>query len=237
MTERDLSTTPTQRDALERLLSDDRLETYRRAAGEECDTVDLYLFNMNAAAAFLGPLHVLEVVMRNSMHAELGRFAGQEDWWTTGKVPLSDKHWGWIEDGIRWTNRGRAARRLPPASPGDQVADFDFRIWTAMLEKGPRDRGTEYERVLWQPIIRRAFPAYRGQRDWVDKLANRARNLRNRVSHHEPIFDEDLVRAYRGILDLVGFISPEVRAWLAARARVGGVVGKRPPRGEPIRRF
>lgn len=236
MADRDLTTTPEQRAELERLLSADRYATYRAAASEDCDPLDLYLFNMNAASALLGPLHILEVVMRNAMHARLAAYAGRDDWWATD-VPLSPKHWVWIDEGIKKTERSHALQGKPKPTPGDQVADFDFRIWTVMLERGPRKDGTEYERVLWQPIIRLAFPHFRGQRDWLDKLANRARVLRNRVSHHEPIFTTDLERDYKGILALVGYISPEVRGWLAHRSRLGGLAGKCPPVGTPIQWF
>lgn len=237
MPDPDLCTTDAQRAALGRLLSPERLGTYRDAAADTCDELDLYLFNMNTASAFLGPLHVLEVVLRNAMHEQLVRACGRSDWWNSSAVPLSDRHWRWIDEGVARTKASRSTKNLPAATSADQVADFDFRIWTTMLERGPRGRGQDYERVLWQPITRHAFPHYRGQRDWLDKLANRARNLRNRVSHHEPIFDQDLRRAYEGILALVGYVSPDVRAWLAARARAGVVVDRRPPVDDPVRWF
>ena len=50
------------------------------------------------------------------------------------------------------------------------------------------------------------------------------RILRNRIAHHEPIFNRDLADDYRQILEVTGWISPTTSEWLAWHSRVQAIL-------------
>lgn len=63
--------------SLESGFSEARLDTYLQharltnASATTADALDLYIWNLKVGAAFQGPLHALEVCLRNAMHANL----------------------------------------------------------------------------------------------------------------------------------------------------------------------
>jgi hypothetical protein len=58
-------------------LSTDRLATYRTASASSLEgAIELYVWNAAVAAAFFGPIGVLEVCLRNALDRQLaGRFS------------------------------------------------------------------------------------------------------------------------------------------------------------------
>ena len=52
--------------------------------------------------------------------------------------------------------------------------------------------------------------------------------LRNRIAHHEPIHQRDLAHDHAEVLEPIGWICPECRAWAEAVSRTPGVIGTRP---------
>ena len=77
------------------------------------------------------------------------------------------------------------------------------------------------ETTLWRPALRGAFPhrtvLSRGQ---AYKPLNDLRKLRNRIAHHEPIFERSLFDDHQRILDVTGRTSPEARTWIERHSRV-----------------
>ncbi|MDR1790860.1 MAG: hypothetical protein LBR20_04270 [Propionibacteriaceae bacterium] len=70
------------------ILSLDRHSTYLDACnGDQGQAVRLYAWNVAISAALWGGFNVMEVALRNTMHTQLARWVGREDWWN-GKVPL-----------------------------------------------------------------------------------------------------------------------------------------------------
>jgi Abi-like protein. len=75
--------------------------------------------------------------------------------------------------------------------------------------------------TLWRPALRGAFPhAVTLNRNGAHRPLDFLRTLRNRIAHHEPIFDRHLQQDYQSVLDLTGWISPHKRAWIEAHSRV-----------------
>jgi hypothetical protein len=63
-------------------LASDRFGTYLRACrGDRRGAIRLYTWNVEVSAALLGPMHLLEIVLRNSLHERLVEWTGQEMWW------------------------------------------------------------------------------------------------------------------------------------------------------------
>jgi len=77
-------------------------------------------------------------------------------------------------------------KQAKPLEAGRMVAELSFGFWTSLLD-------VRYERsnVLWPHLLRPTFPRMRNRdrkRKTISARINSIRLLRNRVSHHEPIW-------------------------------------------------
>ena len=205
---------------LEAAFSPERMGTYLRAAGEDRkQAVRLYTWNTAMCAAFYGPLQALEIAMRNAMHRELAACYGEE-WY--------DKRAAGLDRGARERiadARMTAQRARRTATPSRVVATLPFGFWVALLSAGGRieqaSPKADYEKTLWRPALRNAFPhraplTRRQAHEPLDVL----RALRNRIAHHEPVFARPLREDHDRILEVTGWISVDVRAWIERHSRV-----------------
>ncbi|MGY1498955.1 hypothetical protein ACW4TU_20555 [Streptomyces sp. QTS52] len=213
-------------DWMVRDLSLPRLRRYIRAAhGDARGAERLYWWNVELSAALVGPLHCLELTLRNALHDALVRHHGRPDWWEV--APLNERGRGLV-DGARRS----CERRLPRTRPDDVVAELTLGFWVSLLSRG-------YDRHFWAPVLQFAFPHYSGgRRDRLYRDLTSLVLLRNRVMHHEPVHHRHLQADHDSIYRVLGHLSPELAkeaqamdrfpAVLAARADVLG--GVRPPR-------
>jgi hypothetical protein len=51
---------------------------------------------------------------------------------------------------------------------------------------------------------------------------------RNRMAHHEPMFNRPLGQLQHTVLQLAGWICPITQAWIAQRCRVPALLAARP---------
>ncbi|WP_305789618.1 hypothetical protein [Symbioplanes lichenis] len=213
-----------------RTFSVPRLQAYARATQSDVARAErLYWWNVEVYGAFYGPLHCLELALRNSLHDVLRTSYGRADWWTS--APLQAEGLRRVEE----TRRKRERRGRRPALPDDIVSDLSFGFWTSLVSNSP---SSQYDRLLWVPHLHAAFPHYRGRRRDLHHHLEAMRLLRNRISHHEPIHHRDLAADHRRIYQLVGFIDPTAAEKARAMDRVPEVLlrreatcdGMQPPR-------
>lgn len=208
-------------------LSLPRLRRYIRAAHGNARTAErLYWWNIEVSAALLGPLHCLELALRNALHAALARHHDRPDWWAV--APLNERGHRLVNDARR-----SCGRRRRQTTPDDVVAELSFGFWVSLLS-----HGSGYDRYFWVPVLHSAFPYYRGRRDDLYHELTSLVLLRNRVMHHEPVHHRRLSADHDTIYRVLGYLSPELAkeaqvmdrlpAVLAGRADVLG--GVRPPR-------
>ena len=117
------------------------------------------------------------------------------------------------------------ARAGHTATPARLVAALSFGFWVSLLGSGgrmdPDGRRANYEMTLWRPALRRAFPHRTPlTRKQAHRPLNALRKLRNRIAHHEPIFARPLLEDHQRILEVTGWISPGVQAWVKHHSRV-----------------
>lgn len=100
------------------------------------------------------------------------------------------------------------------------IARLGFGFWTSLLS----DR---YEGSLWPAMARSAFrgmPRPLRSRAELSRRANEARKLRNRVSHHEPIWHwHDLVEQHVRLRQTIDWLSPAVGECVAVLDRFPAV--------------
>src|SRR5436309_3203698 len=192
-----------------------RLGAYAQTTNHDAAAAErLYWWNLEISGAFYGPLHCLEVALRNSLHDELRSMYARDDWWSAASLRPNC---------LRMVAAARdecAHRPGGPASADDMVAALTFGFWTALLS-------TSYDRQLWIPCLHRAFPNYRGRRGDLHDNLNAMRLFRNRIVHHEPIHHRDLAADHRKIYRLLNYIDATAAREALAMDRVPIVLAHR----------
>jgi hypothetical protein len=200
---------------LERRISAERFAPYRAAAGDDlARALRRYERNTEISAAFWAVLSDLEIVARNAMHERLSAWSvatyGQPDWYRDrGRIFTAQ-----TASDINAARRHAAAFGRAQI-PGRIIAELPFGFWRFLLS-------SRYERSLWLPCLRDAFPGIRGRgmrRDVHDAMRD-LHLLRNRIAHHEPIHNRPLGELHAVALTTAGWICPTARDWIAARSRV-----------------
>lgn len=202
-----------------RAFSEPRLKPYLVAShGDSARAWRLYRWNVEVSQAFYGPLHCLEIGLRNAVHDRLLERYGRADWWEA--APLKKHDSGKVakaRDDLRRKGVGR-----PTAD--DVVAELSFGFWVSLLS-------SSYDRHLWVPTLHRAFPHYAGRRSVLRDNFQAMVLLRNRIMHHEPIHHRHLPADHAKIHRLLGYLEPEIATWLQGFDRVPEILGRKPGNG------
>ena len=187
-------------EALEASISRERLGRYLAASEGRLDlALSLYEHNSRISEAFYSPLQSLEICFRNRLCAQLVARYGP-DWPTNGRPPLAADAKTAIE-AILSGFQG-ATPRL-----GDIVARLHFGFWVGLL-------GKRYDQTLWREALHKAFRAGASvRRVAVHSRFNALRRFRNRIAHHEPIFDRDVFCIHAEIIEAIGWMCPDTAAW------------------------
>ncbi|MEX3954603.1 Abi family protein [Trinickia sp. EG282A] len=185
-------------------LTRSRLNKYLQAAkGNEQQALRLYIMNAKLSAAFLFDFHYFEIALRNKFDAELAATFGTEWFSDESLLALLDKR---FRDALRkaQNDAGRTFPQGRPMPPSKVVAELTFGFWTGLTD-------SRYEHKLWVPCLHKAFsPAKPPKRASFNVLLERLRQVRNRVAHHEPVFQLDMLNVHRGLSDGARLLCPAV---------------------------
>lgn len=210
-------------DGLDRLLSEARLDRYlKRYNGNRKLALRLYTWNLAASSALWGPINILEIAVRNSIHDKLVERAGRDDWWADSCIRLCKNEQEAIDSAISTLQR----RGTENPTSDQVVAATSFGLWVGLTSGGvPRDRLYSYETTLWQPRLQHAFP-YRGdrRRKYIHARLDNIRLLRNRIAHHEPIYRSPLQKIYDDILEVAAMVHPDARDFIVSHSRAQEVL-------------
>ena len=181
-------------------LSPERFATYLQwAAGDNALAERLYTYNVALSAALYGPLHMLEVALRNVTDQRLTAVYGAT--WPDDKAVLATTY---QQECIRQA-RATLTRERKRATHPQVVAELNFGFWTSLY-------GRESHH-LWG-TLRPTFQVKGLHRAVIAGQLRELRFLRNRVAHYEPILSADLAARYAELVALVGWLSPSAEAWI-----------------------
>jgi len=138
-----------------------------------------------------------------------GRYSVRADWWNSPLVTLRSQQQAAI-----------VAAAGPSVAPDSVIAGLTFGFWTSLL-------ANRYHQQLWVPAIHAAFPGYVGRRGALQQTLEALRRHRNRLAHHEPVFNRDLAADHRLVLDVLEWIEPAARTWVERDSRLTAVVAPR----------
>ncbi|AIT61805.1 hypothetical protein CDOO_11425 [Corynebacterium doosanense CAU 212 = DSM 45436] len=208
---------------VQRSLSIPRFSRYlAHHSGDPDRATQLYAWNADVSARFMLPIHFAEVSIRNAVNEALSEVYGDR--------------WPWVEAfenslpevrGRNFKPREELKRvRSREESTGKVIAELKLIFWVRMFDSRHHHR-------LWQPHIAAVLPDAAisdpaSLRENVKTRLDRLRVLRNRLSHHEPIFDQDLEAYLTHSLELVGYRSAAVREWVASLESVSSALGEKP---------
>lgn len=222
--------------AIQAALSAPRFQPYLDAAGQNPQlALELYEWNVELSAAFWEVIAVTEVVTRNAMHDQLTGVYGVH--WYDDAAVLDDRSLRVIREAK--SNARRGLPKSAPLSPGKVVSEMSFGAWVALLDQGgdstAKGRRLRYHDTLWLPALQHAFPGGPGHQKKTNRGLRTVQRLRNRIGHHEKIFNEPfkdtklaLPALHAHCLDVTAWASPDAKAWIAASSRVVAVLAERP---------
>jgi hypothetical protein len=179
------------------------------------------MWNLALTAALQPVLHALEVAFRNEMaraasRITLGRSYRTRDipsWLDADPTMLMVHEQRKVED-------AKARLGSDPASltEGHLIAKLDFGFWVALCRDSYTDTRGEGPR-LWPRALQLAFqkrPPSVTTRAEIYHRFDRIRRFRNRVAHHEPIWDRPYLVEHEYALESLSWISPALAEVLRA---------------------
>jgi len=186
-----------------------RVATYVDACdGDLNQALLLYKWNARIAGALWEALGHGEVLLRNAIHDTLTtrhqhrRQPGY--WFDNPRHELDNRAHDEIDAAKRRARRGISSEAVPP---GKLVAELPFGFWRYLLAK-------RYSPTLW-PAIRHAFPHLPGRnRARLERPVIHLHQLRNRITHHEPLIRENLPARLADLEYVLDAIDPALRRWI-----------------------
>jgi hypothetical protein len=210
------------RAVIQRSLSPARLSTYERTCKTGAtNPLELYVWNARISASLLLPLHFCEVSTRNAVSEVLTR-AYEERWpWNSAcERSLPSKGYSSPRDEL-------IKVREKFSSTGQVIPELKFVFWQKMFT-------ARYDDQLWGPHLRVIFPAAPEElsnseiRLKLHDQLEQVRKLRNRIAHHEPIFQRDLASDYQAIELLIRWRCPQTADWMHHHQQVTCILAQDP---------
>jgi hypothetical protein len=177
---------------------------------------------MLLGSALLAVISVIEIAMRNRLHAQIANDFGSKTWLTDNPltVSLMPRDIKLIKDAIKQAQRDKYSkltngqkrqldlRAYPQGVPTNikQSTLLKGRQQTIRIAEGDIVANTtiyfwkrffapEYEPKLWKRSVKKVFPNKSLRRADVSVHVEQLYKTRNRLAHHEPIFGDKLRRA------------------------------------------
>lgn len=198
--------------AIELSISAQRLGRYTARGSELAAAIALYEQNTRMAEAFYTPLQGIEICFRNKLHAALQADFG-EGCLIHERVPV-------FQEGLKRLSEAKTALRSPwrEMTEGAIVAELSLGFWVGLI-------GPPYDATLWRKSLYRVFTrnGRHLRRKDVHGRFNAIRRFRNRVAHHEPIWDQDLLSRHSEIIEAISWMCVDTAIWVDRRSRVSVV--------------
>ncbi|OOR87523.1 hypothetical protein B0181_10220 [Moraxella caviae] len=182
--------------------SEARLATYESHSKDQNAALELYRFNLQISGAFLPCLAICEVAIRNTVSNALRAVYGE--------------NWAYNERFLRTLPK---PRRQDVLKAHQSTADIDkiipelpFVFWQSLFT-------SRFDDGIWRKHLKTCFchteiSDLAQFRSDLHRDLEMVRKLRNRIAHHEPIFNRDLKADYERILKIVGYCSKDTKIWL-----------------------
>lgn len=199
---------------LEAKLSTPRMSRYLKGSKyQQTRAAEAYVHNMKIAESLVSIFHVLEVSLRNGIHKEMTLEYGRPDWyeaWRSSGTPQLQRQY----ERVAGAKKDLLIRQVAITSD-NIVAELSFGFWTSLF-----NRATIID--LSKPLMKVFHHCPRSMRkpDSIRTRLNKARDLRNRCFHHEPLLWQPLHELHHDISEVIAWIDPQLHAWISDHDRV-----------------
>ena len=216
---------PAELQDLPGVISAPRFATYLQAMGNNRkNALELYEWNLDVSSAFIVPLQVCEVAVRNGIAEAIEAVHGANWPRANGFIrslprPKKKFHYNPAYD------LQICDRNLP--TTGKIIAELKFAFWENIFTVGQDGR-------IWNAHFRTFFPGAPVTQTIPNCRAQayndlqHIRKLRNRIAHHEPIFTRNLADDYQRIHDMIAWRSPTAAAWMDGKQTVMTLIAQKP---------
>jgi hypothetical protein len=196
------------------ILSQGRLARYGNPKIEALnDIMARYVWNIALSEALYPTLSILEVALRNRMDSAFVTLLA-EDWLTPTSAfwqPNNSQEQKMLAETLKF--------QKPKANRGHLIADLTLGFWIGLFKN-------EYKPSIWnrRKVFDTVFPhcPVKGldRVSCVRPSLRTARILRNRISHHEAIFDmPQLDKTVQELQQVIGWLSVDATLLLASADR------------------
>lgn len=215
-------------------LSAPRWNSYLSAANNNpAQALKLYEWNVELATATMHDIAHIEVGLRNVYDQTISaKLNGTTQWLfdpeSPVRTPLLRKRHGKARD-LNHRNREsidearQRIRSLNP-SPGQVIAELSFGFWRHLTN-------TAHEKTLWVPYLNHAFPRGSSRKN-IERSLQLINEVRNRASHHEPLFTParryELVAAHKAVIDIARMLIPELAKYIEATSTLHNILQHQP---------
>lgn len=216
-------------------VSSERLAAFHTITGSERDAISLHQQVLAVGSALTPILAIFEISLRNTVCEQLRTAFGNPGWLKTPPAPFEwgDEEKNKIKEAERHAQRAsyakltnvqkralddiaypqgvpanvkhetrvKARQRAIQVTNGQVVAQLTLYFWKRLFSD-------DYAKTLWKRSLRQIFPNKRLERADVSKHLEILYQARNRVAHHEPIYDDRLAE----VLVAVEFVSQNFRS-------------------------
>lgn len=217
-----------QHQAIKDALSAPRVGTYETAVivipcpPSLPSALALYAWNAQVSAAFMAPLHLCEVIVRNAVADAIEAVYGPNwPWEQTFELSLTNPPKGYN------ARQDLISSRRGQVSTGKVIPELKFVFWQKMFTG-------RHDTRIWNPHIRAVLPyldpvmTVQQLRKVIHDELEQLRGLRNRIAHHEPIFSRNLASDFQKTKELIGFRCPHTAAWMERNQQASAIIGSKP---------
>ncbi|MBY0491021.1 MAG: hypothetical protein K2R93_14355 [Gemmatimonadaceae bacterium] len=239
--------------ALERALSPNRLAGYRQPGDKDLtDGLARYIWNLALADAISPVLHAFELTLRNEVVRAAAKIVPPRITAANSAAPVTVPvftpglfpTWLDVQPTMLLDNELAKLKRAKSDLGSDRrthteghlIAKLDLGFWVALLRKPYADARADGPR-LWPAGLKYAFQ-HRPKhiKDAVDLFHafDPIRMFRNRVAHHDPIWDRKYVFEHDRALHCLSWMNPTLAAAVTTISRAPAVFGVGPGVYRPL---
>lgn len=195
-------------------LSHPRLATYEKYTQNTEQALSLYQWNLQISSALFECLAVCEVVIRNAvanaMQAEHGA-----DWAFNVRFVRSMQQ-----------NRRNELLNARQETTEQTICELPFVFWQGFFT-------VRFDDEIWKKHWAVALPNAKhadlqAMRTEVFENLEKIRKLRNRIAHHEPIFNRNPQGDYKRIIKIISYCSQDTADWVKSCQRIDELLKIKP---------
>jgi hypothetical protein len=199
-----------------------------------------YEWNVALGQSLMRDIAHFEVALRNAYDAAFStRWTDPNHWLLSPSSPVVMPIWRVKPDrtglkrgtDVNYINRKAVDSAIKKcggvnAQPGKVIAELSFGFWRSLTT-------ASHEKSIWVPYLHGAYPKGT-RRSVVDNDIADINEVRNRIAHHEPIFDrhrnptQEPAEVRAALVKLLTMLSPDAASHLVASSTVTTVLSQRP---------